>query len=216
MWSVQSENCTCRILITLFSDLSRVPERLTASFLFNRSDIRNHVGISGRTRRSGALFTSANSQCQLTQTPSSLDFPQNRLNSLEAEAFRLLVDGPNPPGTTDHRPSAPADIQKQTANVRFTQKTSSQTDGGQKCFFSQLHSNAPLGSFKQKMPKSVLFPWDRLGATNEHCLQFTCSLSFHSPSRTYEATSLRPSVSRVFLLVQKGLVSVLVLVAPLR
>lgn len=37
----------CRIRITLFSDLSRVPERLTASFLFNRSDVRNPAGISG-------------------------------------------------------------------------------------------------------------------------------------------------------------------------
>lgn len=49
--------------------------------------------------------------------------------------------------------------------------------------------------------------WTPAAVSDEHCLQYTCSFS-HPPEP--------PPVSRVFLLVQKGFVSVLVLVAPLR
>lgn len=57
--------------------------------------------------------------------------------------------------------------------MRFTQKTSSETDGGRECSFSQPHSNAPPAvwrrSLQQEMPKSVLF------SSDEHCLTCTCS-----------------------------------------
>lgn len=110
-------------------------------------------------------------------------------------------DSIHPLKTTEYHRSAPSDIQKKTktANVRFTQKTSSQTDGGQKCFFSQLHSNAPLGvlgSFKQKMPKSVLFPSESSGrrllsqmstASSTH----TAFLLIHPPEHTRRRPSVR-------------------------
>lgn len=35
--------------------------------------------------------------------------------------------------------------------------------------------------------------WTPAAVTDEHCLNYTCSFSFHSSTRTYEATSVGPS-----------------------
>lgn len=93
--------------------------------------------------------------------------------------------------------------------MRFTQKTNSQADGGQKCFFpaalKRITGCALVPFLSAEFAKNVLFPseshLDDDSVTDEHCLQYRCSF-LHSPSRRGHA--LRPSVPLVFLLVQKG------------
>lgn len=94
--------------------------------------------------------------------------------------------------------------------MRFTQKTNSQTDGGQKCFFpaalKRITGCAVFSSFNQNLPKTFCFLlnliWTTTPVTDEHCLKYRCSFSLH-PSTT-RGDAVRPSVSLVFLLVQKG------------
>lgn len=189
----------CCILITLFSDLSRVPECLTAYFLFQRSDIRNHVGISGRTRWRGALFTSANSQCQLTETPSILLKPLN----ITVLLLQISRKKQKQQMWDLHRKQAVR--QMEDRSVSFPSCT-------------QTHHWVCWVPLSRKCQKAFCFLQNHLdaGCCHRWALPQVHIQLFFSFIHQNIRGDVRPSVSRVFLLVQKGFVSVLVLVAPLR